>query len=1497
MIPNENEKYCYALSHPQKRIWYNEQLFPETAIHHICGIGEIRGNINVSHLIKSIQSVIQNHQAFQFNMSRRQEEPVQTLSFPNVFNLNFMNFTIYSDPLGEYNKWLQTQLKKPLLLHGFPSYFFEVFKISDDHYGIFAKLHHLFFDGWSMQLLTEEISRAYENVTLDHLPLYTNFIDRETKYLTSKRAEKDRLYWNHKFKNIPDPIFHVKPGELQAKRKSYSINKNLTSSIHEWINNYNCSINDFFMLLITIYIYKVYGMQSFTLAAPVYNRTTSHEKKTIGMFTSTLPLLFTIDPNYSVLEMLSLVKKEIRQTYLHQKYPYDLLIQDLQLKKRGYDSLFQLAVNYYPFSPVSLLSDNPFTLIEMHPGEQALPMQLIIKEWEKGQLSIEIDYQTSVFTEDDVQSMFCRLIETANTVIHNSEEKIRNIGILTPGEKLRLLSEFNQTKREYPHDKTVIHLFEEQVQKAPEKTAISDGPVQLSYGELYEQMNRISHSLISSGVRKGDKVGLHGPHSIDLVAGILAILKIGAAYVPLEHTYPAKRLADIIFDSGLNHVLTNQTLPAEVDYKGEVLQLQKMDDEPGPNLFNVGMSSEPAETAYMIYTSGSTGKPKGVRVSHKNLTNYCWWANKKYVQDETEVFALYSSLSFDLTLTSLFVPLIGGHEIQIYKESEEDFVLFQILRENKVSVLKLTPSHLSLIKDSGYENTSLQTLIVGGENLKSVTARTVQNQFNQEIKIFNEYGPTEATVGCMIHHFDPAKDTGVSVPIGKPADNVQLYVLDEQQQPVPEGSTGELYIAGDGLASGYWRRPDITDSHFIPNPFQHGKRMYKTGDLVRFMENGLLEYIGRKDHQVKINGFRIELEEVEARLLDVKEIDYVHVLDRTLKDGRKQLCAYVVLNEEMDTSALKKILSHSLPAYMIPVHFIALDQIPLTTNGKVDRSKLPEPVSPLVVSEGMIQMSEAEQILVDALRDVLRVDTIELIHDFYEWGGDSIKAIQLSSRLKQRGYSLKTKDILANPQIGQMASCMKNNQQRNMDDQPVEGEVGMSPIHSWFFDQHFSQPDYYHQSILLELSDWMGDHDLESAFQELVRQHDSLRMNVRNNTVLFYNPIHLEKDFQLNVFDLSAMEYAEQMIAIAEMGRHLKSDFDLESGLLIKGACFDLGTQGKRLLVIVHHLVIDGVSWRILLEDFALILSGKQHGNDNHQLAKTTSYRNWVEKVNEYAQEMPSKHTQHWGLLEEQFLRKTRFDSPHSPVLMRDTLTSHKAMGRGLTKKWLLDANTAYQTESVDLLIASLAMALLDMSKDRCIVMQLEGHGREEFNEEIDISRTVGWFTSIYPVMFELPDNSLGEQIKYIKEQLRTVPNKGFDYLINRYLNNKNIAAGKWEHQTVRFNYLGDFEGLEVPGLFTLADETIGLDTGPENHLNVQLDVSVWILKGEVHFSVTYGCSVYTEEQITGLLNLWSEKFIQIIEHCTSKESTEYTPSDFETVGLDQEELDFLLMD
>ncbi|WP_068774886.1 non-ribosomal peptide synthetase [Paenibacillus sp. FJAT-26967] len=1497
-----NSSVKHPLTHPQKRIWYIENIYPNSSLYNIGGPVRIKETVDFGLLEEAIQSFIRRHDGTRIQIIGDHGEAHQYVIPYEHKKLDFHDFSNCENPVEAFQNWVNLEASKPIRLGIDPLYYFGMFRISERDNGYLVKCHHIIADGWSNHILTDQIAQEYWKLLAgdtaniaESAPSYFDYLDSEQKYLQSDRFVKNKLFWNEKFKVLPEGLMYSTSDRTNGRRKTFELEPLLSSRIRTYANSFNISLNTFFVFIYFLYIQKTTQQNDIVIGTPVLNRSGRKEKSTFGMFTSTMPFRFRLDDRATVADTLTRIQKELMECYFHQRYPYDLLIKDLELKKLGYNNLFETCVNYYNTKLSSNMNGTSIQNVEFYNGHQLFSLQLVIKDWsESGSLTLDIDYKIDDYTEEQIEEMGLRLQIIIDQIIEDSEACLSKIGLVSAAEKTEQIVTFNATQTNYPSDKTIYQLFEEQVERTPDRVAIRFEQDQLTYIELNEKANKLARYLISRDVTKETIVGLWTHHSIETVVAILGILKAGAAYLPIDPAYPNERIRYMLEDSGTGLVLTNVDMDGDFDFTLEIVHLND------PTIYtqassNLAVTNNRNDLVYVIYTSGSTGKPKGTMIEHQGLTNYIWWATLKYVSEDTEVFPLYTSLAFDLTVTSVFTPLISGGTILVYRDYGDEFVLHRIMRDNEATVIKLTPAHLSLLKEMDNRNSSVQRFIVGGEDLKVSLAQSITDSFDGKIEIYNEYGPTETVVGCMIHKYESEQDHRASVPIGIPADNVMIYILDPGMNPVPVGTIGEMYISGDGVARGYLNRDDLTTDRFIDNPFETDKRMYRTGDLAKRLPSGRIEYCGRVDHQVKIRGYRIELAEIEKHLLQHEAVQDAVVIDREHENQTKYLCAYMVLNLDIPIENLRKHLIDALPEYMVPSFFIEMDEIPLNVNGKVNRSRLPEPdMSGGATTEFISSRNEHEELLARALEEILQIDQIGMTNNFYHLGGDSIKAIQVASKLNSVGCTIRVKDILSNPIIENMAKFLETKvKDRTLQQQKCEGIIENTPISSWFFKQNFNSPEHYHQSVLLNLKHEIDASELEHILRTLIQHHDALRINVdAENGQLFYNNQLDDHAFiEVNVFRLSSYPAREQAERIAQLGQSFKAAMSLQNDRLIKACIFDLGHSGQKLLIAAHHLVVDGISWRILLEDLASMLTSTRNGAEASLPLKTDSMQSWARFLQNYQQEAFKEQSYWQTVVGDLATIPVDADCDEDTVATSSTLTHHFSVVE--TNQLLLQAHNAYGTEPKDLMIAALAGTIYDYFKLDQAVIELEGHGREELDELIDVSRTVGWFTTMYPVKLSRNSDELSGLIKSVKEQIRRIPNNGIGFGVLQHISGVFPDYGK--HKLVRFNYLGDFDAVMNNSWFSYANEDSGADSSPANQMTSLLDVNALVVNRQLSLTISYSRNRFKDETVVGFLSAYVTRLQAILQHCCEKDDTEYTPSDFETIELSQDELDSLL--
>lgn len=1491
-----NNEKVYPLTHPQRRIWYIEKIYPDTSLYNIGGTIRIKGACDFSILAKAINDLVLKNEGLRLGFFEQNGEFRQYVSDYEPIDIDFKDFSKEENPEESFNMWVEKEAELKFNILGGYLFYFALFKISENDNGYLAKFHHIIADGWSINLMTEHICGTYvklleeEKFSEEVPPSYIDYIFNEKKYLLSDRFKKNKLFWNEKFKHLPETFLKKSSDRIEGKRKTYKLDEEVSSKIKEFAIENRWSLNTFFVTIYLIYLSKTTEQSDVVIGTPVLNRSGKLEKKMFGMFTSTMPFRFVLEDNSTVLDTINNVNSELMACYFNQRYPYDLLVQDLELKKRGYDNLFNVCVNYYNTKLNTELKGWHIENVEFFNGNIIYSMQLVIKEWSNsGCLTMDIDYKLDDYTDEQLDHMYYRLINLVKQVIENPYLEIKKLSLLSDSERSELLYQSNNTEIEYPKDKTIYQLFEEQVEKTPNKIAVGYNNYELTYRELNNKSNQLARYLIKQGVQKETIVGVFTTHSIETVIALLAILKAGGAYLPIDSSYPISRIEYMLEDSAAKILLTNIELPNNISYSGKIVNLNDFSLYTGEEK-NLDQKNKTNDLVYVIYTSGSTGKPKGTMIEHRGLVNYVWWARKIYIKSEDDVFALYSSLAFDLTITSIFTPLISGNKILIYSDTEDEteYVLYRIIKENKANIIKLTPSQLSLLKDMDNKNSSVRRFIVGGEDLKVSLAKSVCDSFSGNIEIYNEYGPTETVVGCMIHKYNYENDTRISVPIGIPADNVQIYLLDSSLEPVPPYTVGEIYISGDGVARGYLNNPELTKEKFIANPFILGKRMYKTGDLARFIDHKIIESVGRADQQIKIRGYRIELGEIEEYLLKHKWVKDAVVVDCEEENSRKYLCAYIVSNAKILATELKEYLSNFLPDYMIPLYFIEVDEIPLTLNGKVDKKLLPEPIVETAEDEEPPQgRSEEEKVLVDAICDVLNLEKVSIKQNFYDLGGDSIKAIQIASKLNDKGYKVKVKEMLSYPILEELALHIKSYGNSLENKETHSGNIKSTPIAEWFFDQHFSNPNYYCQSVLLELKLNVSIERLEFVFNELIKHHDSLRMNYSFKThELYYNNEHLDKYYSIQEHDLENLTYSEQFEKMSLIAEELNSSFNIESGILIKACVFKLGQNERKLLMTAHHLVVDGVSWRIIIDDINTLLK-QVYNNQNITLPfKTHSYQKWAESL--YRANWKSEKD-YW-----EFISTKNIRFPVDYDLGPDTVDKSKTISVQLsedeTEFLMTKSSFAYNTNPMELLIVSLLRTIIEFTLNEEIIIDLEGHGREEF-EGVDVTRTVGWFTSIYPFYTKLIGTDLSSHIKQVKEEIRKIPNKGIGYGILKYLNGDLDRATQ---SCIKFNYMGEFSAGSESSYVRLLSDQFGSNISNENTLSYIIDINCYVLSRRLNIFFTYSINKFNDITMDKFITCYVNNLKEIINHCCNKESVDFTLSDFETIDISQEELDSL---
>ena len=1450
-------------------------------------------------LEKAIRFFIQQNTAFRLQLVRVNGEVRQYIN-PNIpESLQVFNVQTSGDTKQALEQWAQQEFITPFQLWDAPLFKFVLLHIDEHTCGYFIKIHHIIADGWSIQLMTDQISAAYElflsgrALAMPLMPGYEQYIAIEQEYLSSERFYKDQLFWQQAFQEQSQTYLIQSTSDLDATRSTFTIDTHRTHQLQQLARSQKWSLNALFTAMTLVYFHKLLGEDDITIGIPVFNRRGAKEKNFVGMFTSTMPFRKKIRPTQPIEELVQEVSRELMRCLHHQRYPYDLLIKNLGMTQERADQLFQVCMNYYNTKPARSIAGLTVENTEWFCGKQLYSLQIIVKDWaDQGTLEYIIDYKKKDYTETQIKHFYAWIQYSIDTLLKQKQTIIRDVEICLEDEKRLFLYDNNDTSTPYPDASAIQQLFEWQVVQSPAAIALIDGPTTVTYEMLHRRSNQFAHMLRMRSVEKGQVVALAAQHSIELIIAIWGIIKAGGIYLPIDPTNPADRYAYILSDSQASLFITDQPLPPSLHFTGSIIYLQERQylQEENSDIAIVNHAHDPL---YIIYTSGSTGQPKGTLVEHRSLVNYVWWAKKAYLTTTKECFAFYSSIAFDLTLTSLFVPLISGNSIAIYRENSDEFILHRILRENICTIIKATPSHLTLLDKEMPSSSQMRCFIVGGEDFHTTLAFAIWQKWRGRIRLFNEYGPTEATIGCMIHEYDPEQDRERSVPIGRPIDNMQVYLLTRQLQLAPMDSVAEIYIAGDGLSRGYIQQENLTRERFIDNPFTLHTCMYRTGDLARY-HNGVIEYLGRVDDQVKIHGYRIELPEIESALLAHEAVGQAVAVVRQDSAGQQHLISFVRLEAALSMLELKLFLAQRLPTFMIPSLLVECTLFPLSSNGKIDRSALAEMPLDTSSDQSFPVDTEIARHVIQVFTEILSVPGITLDSNIAFMGSDSIKAIQIAARLNSLGYQVHTRDIMTYPIVKELVVVLASNRPTSRITHSQEvcaGLIDKLPIVEWFKRSSDTQPDYWHQAIVLELHAHLSINEIKAALHALMQHHDTLRINYsREAAEMYYNPAYLEDDTRiLEVIDAPDGDLAD---TLRIYGSRLKQSIHLEQGPLFRALLIRTNKCADRLLLVTHHIIIDGVSWRILLDDLSLALSCLRQEQPIHLPAKMTSLQKWASALKRYAESINEEELAFWQRINgEQSCLPYDYDG-----VVTDSSRSRETiiceLSANETQLLTTDANRMYGTQANDLLLAALIFAIADSTQLKEIVFEVETHGREPLFEDMDVSRTIGWFTTLFPARFSLQDVSPQTNLVSIIEQFHHIPQKGIGFGILAYLANKIDVPS---HSGIRFNYLGSIDSGLDNEFFSLVREDSGPDMHDTNQLTCDIDVQALIYQGTLYVEFHYHAHRYQTSTIQALADTFLQQLRAIIADCCGYPYED--PLLNSSSLLSQEELDLLLED
>jgi amino acid adenylation domain-containing protein len=1234
------------LSFAQERLWFLEQLEPGTAVYNICRASRLIGQLNLSALEASLNEIVRRHEVLRSAIRVTDGRPVQIVHAPFKLKISFADL----QPMADREREQEISIRIRDAAHT-PFDFSDgrflraaLLRVCDDEHVLVLTTHHFMSDAWSMGILTHELWSLYESqakrepARLPNLSVqYSNYAVWQREWLQGEVLEQQLSYWREQLKDsrptLDVPTDRPRPGRqsFRGATVAIAIPDTLTTAINRLSRRER--VTPYMMLLASfnVLLYRYTRQEDIIVGSPIANRQYGEIDTLIGYFVNTFVLRTHISGSLTFKDLLRHVRDVCLGAYAHQDLPFEKLVTELNPERSlGHNPLFQVM---FVLQNAPTRSGNASNIkidpIAVDTRTAKFDLTLALRERE-GRLIGFFEYSTDLFDRSTIERMAGHFQTLLQGIVANPDEHVSNIPILTEPERKQLVVQWNDTLTEYPRNKCIQELFEEQVKRTPDAFAVTFESTHLTYRTLNERANQLAHYMIRLGIRPETLVGICVERSLAMMVGLLGILKAGGAYVPLDPAYPSERLAFMLEDSHVSIVITQvKFLESCQEASLGLPRTYVCLDRDWPLIAQDSAENPASETCsenlgYVIYTSGSSGQPKGIKINHGSVVNLCYTTRSQFGFDNTDVWTVCHSYAFDFSVWEIWGCLLSGGRLVVVPlnltHSPKEFL--ELLSRQRVSILNQTPTAIrQLIDVRSIESKvradlNLRLIISGGEILTPTLASSL---LKWGIPLWNFYGPTETTVWSTIHEITLTDANDLFVSIGRPLANTKIYILDPELQLVPIGVPGEICISGDGLARGYLNNPELTAQKFVPNPFEKGKRLYKTGDLARYLTNGNIQFLGRLDNQVKVRGYRVELGEIEATLRQhaaIKEAVVILWDDASEKDARtknlgsettssapiRRMIAYIVsADQNLSIAEVRAFLRDKLPEYMVPSTFVFLDSLPVSANGKIDRQALPLPKD---LRSGLEYLraeprTPIEEMLAEIWKEVLKLDSINVNDNFFELGGHSLLAVQIISRVRETfAKDVSIHAMFEMPTIAELASSFENTDDRSSSylppitrvprDKPLP--LSMNQEHLWHLDQIISGTHFFNVPYVHRVTGVLNIIALKKALREVIKRHAALRTVFCHENGRPFQIIKKVTDFRLPIIDLrSADPDAASEGAADVILQERTQPFDLAHGPLIRIKLLCLPNNEYLLLVTMHHIITDEWSMRVFFKELTAL--------------------------------------------------------------------------------------------------------------------------------------------------------------------------------------------------------------------------------------------------------------------------------------------------------------------
>ncbi|AIL12638.1 hypothetical protein IM40_02420 [Candidatus Paracaedimonas acanthamoebae] len=1422
-IPQADPSLPIPLSFTQQRVWFLQKLLMQEALYHIPFSIELRGYVCVDSLSYALREVINRHSILRTNIVEQQGQAFQVIKAPlSSFKLERVDLTSLKveAQAEQLEELLRLNAQKPFNLASDSLLRVLLVALSEERHVLAVTFHHLIADGWSLAIFCRELSAFYNHAVagdaVNLTPLAIQFSDFAHWQRQSPVSHLE--YWLKHLENPPAlstfPTNYRRPAELSYRGRtlSFTLPDDLLQQLKAFSEAQEVTL---FMTLLSAFMVLLqrYSQQEdLIIGLPVANRSHPDVEPLIGFFTNTLAFrLQGLESNLRFLEVLQLTKATVLESFEHQEAPFEQVVDHLQVPRMlNANPLFQVMFSYQSMtaSPITL------TRLETHPWHSShttakFDINFFVQE-QADHIAMLIEYATDLYEEETVERLGAHYQQLLTEIMAAPQGAIGAFELLTSSERQKILYDWNNTSAPYPSDVCLHELFEAQVERTPDAIAVRFEDESLSYRELNERSNRLAHALRAEGVGPEVLVAIALDRSFEMIISVLGILKAGGAYVPLDPSFPEERLKFMVEDTQAPIVLSFESSLLGSAYKGKIIDPREIIAQESLSSSNLRSDVKPHHLAYVIYTSGSTGKPKGVMIEHHSAANTILDINCRYsVTIHDNILAL-SSLTFDLSVYDIFGALAAGAAIVLLEgqNAKDPSYWYECLSKYNVTIWNSVPTSIGLLAQTveslrEVHNLTLRLVLLSGDWIPVELPNRIWNKLGESIKVISLGGATEGSIWSIEYPIDSVSSEWKSIPYGKALTNQAIYIFNSCGKICPFLGVGEIVIGGEGVARGYLNRPELNKEKFqIASLFissqsasTYSNNLYYTGDLGRCLPDGTIEFLGRKDNQVKIRGFRVEIDEIKITLQELPEVKEALVLPVQREDKAQFISSYILLKSSIDdsqkTSKSQEILSllkYKLPEYMIPSTLIILDAFPLSANGKIDFNALASAGirSEEVTSAQPAFKNEIEITLANLFKRILKLESIGLKDNFFQMGGDSLLAIQFVSLAREEGLLLKLKDVFIYPTIEDLSKCItvleKPVQSKKKEKKSYKEPFTLSPIQQWLIREFSSTIDSITQHLCLELEEHTDLEILQRALETTLSQQEAFYLVFMQKEQKWLQAKNDKEQWVIAHLDLSQYANEDSENLFIEKIKALKKKISIKGPLA--GFLLTKHRENKTsLTLIIHHLIIDGISWQILLEELAYYYNQykKNSGLVEYRERSDTlvDYSNFLETYSKNV----SNNSSVISVPQQKFLAPREKEIPARVGSMSLSLDS-------LTTKLLRDQAYSIGTTIANVIIAALVYSLKKLAVNDSVTLTLEGQTRD-LSSEYDFSRTFGWFTTLYPVAFDVPQElNLQEFIGFITRHIHAIPNEGLDYGIMNYY--KTVVPSS-TLPSILFNYAGNW--------------------------------------------------------------------------------------------------------